>query len=121
MAKKDNELMFPKPGKKKKRKKHPISLMQRKDGTCYLCKRLHGDWTRKQLHEHHVFGGSANRTLSEQYGLKVYLCIEHHLDGDEAVHKNKRIMDMLRKEGQKAFERHYPELDFVEIFGKNHL
>ncbi|MBQ0113854.1 MAG: hypothetical protein KBT03_12050 [Bacteroidales bacterium] len=112
---------FPKKPTKKKRKVHAKSIMQRKDGTCYLCKWLHDDWTRHELHEHHVFGGVANRTLSEQYGLKVYLCLEHHLMGAEAVHKNKDSMDLVRREGQKAFERNYPELDFVEVFGKNYL
>lgn len=113
---------FPKETKKKKRKAHAKSIMQRKDGTCYLCKRLHDDWTRKTpLHEHHVFGGTANREISERYGLKVYLCVEHHLTGSEAVHKNKKTMDLIRREGQKAFERNYPERDFVEVFGKNYL
>ena len=27
----------------------------------------------------------------------------------------------IRKEGQRAFERTYPDLDFREIFGKNYL
>lgn len=115
-------MVFPKERKKKKRKKHAESIMQRKDRTCYLCRRLRGDWSRKTvIHEHHVFGGTANRTLSEQYGLKVYLCTEHHITGPEAVHKDAGIMAMVRREGQKAFERRYPELDFVEIFGKNYL
>lgn len=113
--------MFPKEPKKKKRKKHPASIMQRKDHTCYLCRKLNRDWTRKSnLHEHHVFGGTANRTLSEKYGLKVYLCVDHHLTGSEAVHRNADIMLMLRRDGQQAFETVYPELDFVEIFGKNY-
>lgn len=112
---------FPKQIKKKKRKVHAKSIMQRKDGTCYMCKLLHDDWTRKELHEHHVFGGTANRELSERYGLKVYLCVEHHLTGQEAVHTNKKSMDLVRRHGQDAFERNYPEMDFVEVFGKNYL
>ena len=114
-------MLFPKERKKKKRKKHTESIMQRKDRTCYLCRRLHGDWSKKTvIHEHHVFGGTANRTLSERYGLKVYLCPEHHLTSHDAVHRNREIMDMIRKEGQRAFEETYT-LDFVKIFGKNYL
>lgn len=114
------EFMFPKEKKKKKRKKRRASIMQRKDGTCYLCRKLHGDWSRKQpIHEHHVFGGVANRPLSEEYGLKVYLCMEHHVAGPEAVHTNKEIMDMVRKDAQRKFEKEY-DLDFREIFGKNY-
>lgn len=113
---------FPKPNKKKKRKVHAKSIMQRKDGTCYLCKYLNDDWTRKKdIHEHHVFGGVANRPLSEQYGLKVYLCVDHHELGEEAVHRNKKTMDLVRKQGQKRFEAVYPELDFAQIFGKNYI
>ena len=114
-------LEFPKPSKKKKRKVHAPSIMQRRDHTCYMCCRA-GDWSiKKDLHEHHIFGGTANRTLSERYGLKVYLCPDHHLTGPDAVHRNKEAMDMLRREAQHAFEEAYPELDFAMIFGKNYV
>ena len=114
-------MMFPKTAKKKKRKKHTASIMQSKDQTCYLCGKLNQDYGRKRvLHEHHVFGGTANRTLSEKYGLKVWLCVDHHLTGPEAVHQNADIMRMLRRDGQRAFETVYPDLDFVKIFGKNY-
>ncbi len=67
--------------------------------------------------------GTSNRRLSEKYGLKVYLCIEHHLHdgGPYAVHRNKDIRDMLDKAAQKAFEQKYPTLSFRDIFGKNFL
>lgn len=115
-------MLFPKEPKKKKRKRKTASIMQGKDRTCYLCRKLNGDMSQKRdIHEHHVFGGTARRTLSEQYGLKVYLCPAHHLTGPDAVHRNARIMAMVRKDGQEAFERCYPELDFREIFGKSYL
>lgn len=118
----DLGMLFPKEPKKKKRKRKTTSIMQEKDRTCYLCRKLNGDLSRKRdIHEHHVFGGTANRKLSEQYGLKVYLCPDHHLTGPDAVHRNTRTMTMIRKDGQEAFVRHYPELDFVELFGKSYL
>lgn len=46
---------------------------------------------------------------------------DHHLYGPEAVHKNAEVAKILHREGQKAFERTYPDLDFREIFGKNYL
>lgn len=103
----------------KKRK----SIMQGKDtGTCYLCGLLHKDFSIKSVRqEHHVMGGTANRRLSEKYGLKVYLCLEHHLYGPEAVHKNAEVAERLHKEAQKVFEKTYPDLNFMEIFGKNYL
>lgn len=99
------------------------SIMQDKEaGQCYLCCLLHRDYSIKTVRqEHHVMGGTANRKLSEKYGLKVYLCPWHHLYGPEAVHKNAEIAEMLHKEAQKAFMRSYPELDFRATFGKNYL
>lgn len=99
------------------------SIMQNKDiGQCYLCRLLHNDYSIKPVREeHHIMGGTANRRLSEKYGLKVYLDPDHHLYGPEAVHKNAEVADLLKKEAQKAFEKTYPDLDFMEIFGKNYL
>lgn len=115
-------LMFPKNPGKKKRKKHPKSIMHQKDGTCYLCVELHDDFMQhKDLNEHHVFGGIANRRLSEEYGLKVYLCVGHHMTGPEAVHRCPEIMDFLHQKGQQAFEQTHTREEFMEIFGKNYL
>lgn len=96
-------------------------MHERKDGTCWLCIKLHGDYSRKSvLHEHHAIGGTANRKQSEKYGLKVYLCIEHHLydGGPEAVHRNNRIRRYVETAAQAAFEKHFPWLDFKDIFGR---
>lgn len=99
------------------------SIMQNKNiGQCYLCRLLHNDYSIKPVREeHHVMGGTANRRLSEKYGLKVYLDPDHHRNGSEAVHKNAEVAELLHKEAQKAFERTYPDLDFQIIFGKNYL
>lgn len=99
------------------------SIMQDKEGgQCYLCRLLHNDYSIKPVREeHHVMGGTANRKLSEKYGLKVYLDLDHHQYGSEAVHRNAKVAEILHKEGQKAFERTYPDLDFREIFGRNYL
>lgn len=113
--------MFPKKTGKKKRKKHCRSILHKKDGTCYLCAALHEEYRiHPVLHEHHIFGG-ANRKYSEEYGLKVYLCVPHHETGEEAAHKNAEIAELLHREGQADFERNYPGLNFREIFGKNYL
>lgn len=99
------------------------SIMQdKKDGQCYLCRLLHGDYSVKAVREeHHVMGGTANRKLSEKYGLKVYLDPDHHQYGSEAVHRNAEVAELLHKEAQKAFEKMYPDLSFQKIFGKNYL
>lgn len=98
------------------------SIMQDKQtNTCYLCMMLHSDYGIKQTQEHHVIFGTANRRLSEKYGLKVYLCLEHHETGREAVHRNAEISLLVKKEAQRAFEKRWPDLEFRKIFGKNFL
>ena len=98
--------------------------MHQKDGTCYLCMKFCDNYSvREVIQEHHVVYGTANRKLSEKYGLKVYLCPMHHLASGckDAVHRNKDTKLFLCKEAQKAFERNYPTLSFNGIFGINYL
>ena len=82
---------------------------------CIIC----GSWN---VEEHHLYKGVAKRKLSEQYGLKVWLCPTHHR-GTNGVHgKNGHKLDMELKElGQKAFEWKYTREEFIERFGKNYL
>ena len=96
------------------------SIMQEKDGRCYLCMLLHNDYSAKPVQEHHVIFGRANRKLSEKYGLKVYLCIWHHTEGPEAVHKSAEIAKILKVLAQRTFRKVFPELDWLSIFGKNY-
>lgn len=98
-------------------------LHDKRDGTCYLCILLHGDYDRKSTQEHHVVFGTSNRRLSEKYGLKVYLCMEHHLHdgGPEAVHRNANIRRLLAEQAQMVFEKKYPSLSFRTIFGMNYI
>lgn len=114
-------MMFPKQKARKKRKKHKRSILHDKESrTCYLCA-LWGDFREKEvLHEHHIFGGS-NRRISEEEGLKVYLCPEHHMTGDAAVHRNKDVMDYLHMIGQQAYEREHSRELFMRKFGRNYL
>lgn len=116
-------LKFPKETKKKKRRKHKESILQnRMDGTCYLCARLHGDYRiHKCREEHHIFLGNPGRKLSEAEGLKVYLCLEHHQTGPEAVHKNQRILRLLQQDAQRTFEKTSSRERFMELFGRNYI
>lgn len=97
-------------------------MHDKKSGTCYLCILLNSDYSKKTTQEHHVIYGKGNRKLSERYGLKVYLCIAHHLHdgGPYAVHRNKDISDMLCVEAQKAFGKAYPDESFRTVFGCNY-
>ena len=73
------------------------------------------------LEKHHIFG-AANRKLSEQYGLWVWLNHWYHNEPPVGVHHNKEAMDYLHREGQKRFEEiHGSREDFMRIFGRNFL
>lgn len=116
-------MIYPKKKDRKKRMRHPKSILQpESDKTCYLCALLHENYREyKVRHKHHVFGGTANRELSERYGLTVELCADHHEYGPEAAHRNQEVADLLHRIGQEEFGKAYPELDFREIFGKSYI
>lgn len=89
-----------------------------------MCALLHDDYShRDRLEEHHVIYGNGRRQQAEKFGLKLYLCWNHHqyVGGTEAVHRNKEISDRLKVIAQQRFEETFPELSFVEIFGRNYL
>lgn len=97
------------------------SIIQ-KQKYCYLCDALHGEWNERSLEEHHIFAGTANRRQSEKYGLKVYLCQDHHRDGKEAAHRSRKSAQLLHEIGQTAFEtQHGSRQAFMNIFGRNYL
>lgn len=97
-------------------------LHNKENHTCFLCMLLKQDDSRKEvLHEHHVVYGKGKRLLSEKYGLKVYLCLEHHLTGPEAVHRNREIALILIQAAEVIFIKQYSMEKWMEVFGKNYL
>ncbi len=97
-------------------------MHSKRDGTCYLCMLLNDDHeTRTGLQEHHAMPGTANRRLSERYGLKVYLCLQHHTAGGQAVHNNTAHKRLLQKKAQEAFEKKYSHGLWMQKFGTNFL
>ena len=89
------------------------SILQ-EEKECFVCGRT------GLLHCHHVFGGTANRKLSEKYGLKITLCMEHHT-GAHGIHFHKPLDNQVKKMAQKRFEEVYPDINFRDVFGKNYL
>ena len=82
---------------------------------CYAC------GTTYNLHDHHIIFGTANRRNSEKYGLKVFLCQEHHT-GSAGVHFNRDFDLRLKKMAQTHFEAEFgARNEFVSIFGKSYL
>lgn len=90
------------------------SIIQSKK-ECYFC----GSQT--ALESHHCILGK-NRSNAEKYGLKVWLCYEHHR-GTYGCHGKygSLLQDKLKVAAQKKFEEVYPELDFLDIFKINYL
>lgn len=82
--------------------------------TCYFCGAVVG------IEEHHIFAGTANRRISEQYGLKVYLCHRHHT-GDYGAQYDKDMNILLKQEAQKAFEQLHGHEMWMLLIRKNYL
>lgn len=89
------------------------SILQ-KNKECFVCH------STVCLESHHCFYGTANRRLSEEFGLKVWLCREHHT-GNQGVHFNKDFDTELKQYAQTVFEEQYGRHTFIERFGKNYL
>lgn len=90
------------------------SIIQ-KERECFFCGAVTG------LEEHHVFAGTANRKISEKYGLKVYVCQYHHTDPKNGVQYNKELNLMLKREAQTAFQNIYGHKLFMQLIKKNYL
>ena len=87
-----------------------------KEKKCFVC------GTSIDLHDHHIFFGSANRKQSEKYGMKLWLCGYHHNMSGEGVHFNKLLDVQLKQMAQEYFEEHIGTRDdFRRIFGKSWL
>lgn len=82
---------------------------------CLVCR------TTQNLERHHIFG-AARRPISEETGLWVWLCHEHHT-GVTGVHSHKghQLMEELHELGQMCFEEKYGHNVFIERFGKNYI
>lgn len=99
------------------------SIIQPEKDCCFLCGR-NENAEYFGLDEHHVFGGNANRKISEKYGLKVYLCHDRcHETGKYSVHKNAEVANALKAKVQKKAMEHYGWSieDFIRIIGKNYV
>lgn len=88
-------------------------IQKRKE--CYVCGQV------TNLHSHHILFGK-NRRNSEKYGLKVWLCYQHH-EGTDGVHgKNGHELDLrLKKIAQRTFEETHTGEEFISIFGRSYL
>ena len=89
------------------------SIMQ-DDERCYLCGR------RRALEHHHILGGTANRKISDKYGLWVWLCHSCHTGTEGAQYDIEKNIE-LKQDAQRAFEKHYSHEEWMQLFRKNYL
>lgn len=99
--------------------------MPKERKTCFLCGRT------AYTERHHIFGGTANRRLSEQDGLVVDLCPDCHNRPPNGVHFNKDNMHRLHVHGQRIWEMGKIVNDgltdeqareaFIKRYGRNYL
>lgn len=115
-----SDMAFPKPGKKKNGKSTKKHFKQSK-GHLLLMRPVNGDYSVKQTEEHHILFGAGQRAISEENGLKVDLCIEHHRTGQQAVHNNRETRELLCKIAQTEFEKAHTREEWEQIARKNYL
>jgi hypothetical protein len=89
------------------------SILQEDTDYCFICGRYGTEI-------HHIFFGTANRKLSDKYGLVVGLCYYHHR-GNNGVHHNRELDLKLKRMAQKRFTETYQNTDFLAVFGRNYL
>jgi len=77
---------------------------------CYIC-------DSPNVECHHCIHGHGRKALADAYMLVVPLCRAHHRE----LHDRDPQMDKFFKaKAQECFEKHYPDKDFLKIFGKNY-
>ena len=72
---------------------------------------------KRAIHRHHVMFGTANRKLSEKYGLVAFLCMECH----QTVHSNRSVDLILKRRYQAMFELVNGHDTWMKIFMRNYL
>lgn len=97
--------------KKKSKKLAKLERQRDKDlvksGICEYCGKFS-----KRLDPHEVYGGS-NRQRSIKHKFVKLICSE--------CHSNEKIINQLRKDTQREFEKSYTREEFIQIFGKSYL
>ena len=70
---------------------------------CYICRRWYTVKTTRGLEEHHILPGP-RRSFSEQHGLKVWLCHQHHNEPGFSAHYNSTVALALKDAAQEKYE-----------------
>lgn len=82
---------------------------------CEICRR------ETYTEEHHVFFGTANRKVSDKWGMVARLCPMCHRDGALAVHRCYATDLRLKQKYQAIFELDHTREEFRKLFGRSYL
>lgn len=85
---------------------------------CYLCRKWYNLHTTRGLEEHHILFGRGRRELSERYGLKVWLCHNHHNEPPLGVHFDPQARRVLERAAQEAFDNLHGPGSYARAFGE---
>lgn len=77
---------------------------------CEIC-------ARTAQHRHHVYGGTANRKMSEKMGMTAMLCRDCH----SLVHSSYSVRVQLCQRYQKLYEQTHSREDFMKKIGRSYL
>lgn len=89
------------------------SILQN-EKVCYLCGKEYG------LESHHIFAGVANRRISEENGLKVWLCHGCHTGTDGAQYDREKNL-FLKQMAQAAYEQNHTHDEWMKLIRKNYI
>ena len=104
---KANKPIKKKTNRQQKLEKKRFSILTNDFNRCYYCKK-----ESEKLDIHEVYGGS-NRTRSIKNGLVVPLC--------RFCHRNEKIINKLRIQVQKEFEKTHSREEFIKITNKSYI
>lgn len=84
---------------------------------CYKCH------TKLNLHQHHVFFGTANRKKSDKDGCWIWLCGTHHNLSNDGIHFDKNFDLKVKKITEQKWIEYYDDNieGFIARYGKNYL
>lgn len=90
---------------------------------CYLTKKPDEDNIFGKLDKHHIYFGSGDRSVSEQYGFWVWIRHDHHIaDMPYNTPHNDRAVDLqLKRECQRKYEEKHTRDEFMALIGRNYL
>lgn len=91
-----------------------------KEKSCWVC------GARNNLHNHHIFEGTSNRSASEKRGFKIWLCAGHHNCSVHGIHsgtKEGKALDIsVKRMAQRYYEKNIgSRAEFINEFIRSYL